>query len=92
MSWQGSIQATPGLTSIPSRNWYRCRWEVEIFFDVLRYGCKIEALQLSSIERLQLALAPFMFIAWRVQMLMRPRTCLEMDCEVRFERDAWQPA
>ena len=34
-------------------DWYRCRWEVEIFFDVLKNGCKVEALQLSSIERLE---------------------------------------
>ena len=74
-------------------DWYRCRWEVEIFFDVLKNGCKVEALQLSSIERLELALALFMIIAWRVQMLMRlGRTCPEMDCEVMFERDEWQAA
>jgi IS4 transposase len=52
-------------------DWYRCKWEVEISFDVLKNGCKVEALQLSSIERLELALALFMIIAWRVQMLMR---------------------
>ena len=44
---------------------------MEIFFDVLKNGCKVEALQLSSIERLELAFALFMIIAWRVQMLMR---------------------
>ena len=66
---------------------------MEIFFNVLNNSCKVEALQLSSIERLELALAPFMFIAWRVQMLMRlGRTCPEMDCEVMFERNEWQPA
>ena len=66
---------------------------MEIFFDVLKNGCKVEALQLSSIERLELALALFMIIAWRVQMLMRlGRTCPEMDCEVMFERDEWQAA
>jgi hypothetical protein len=35
-------------------DWCRCRWEIEIFFDVLKNGCKVEALQLSSIERLEL--------------------------------------
>jgi hypothetical protein len=79
--------------SVELIDWYRCRWEVEIFFDVLKNGCKVEALQLSSIERLELALALFMIIAWRVQMLMRlGRTCPEMDCEVMFERDEWQAA
>ena len=60
---------------------------------MLKNGCKVEALQLSSIERLELALALFMIIAWRVQMLMRlGRTCPDMDCEVMFERDEWQAA
>jgi hypothetical protein len=50
-------------------DWYRCRWEIEIFFDVLKNGCKVEEMQLSTIERLELALALFMIIAWRIQML-----------------------
>ena len=74
-------------------DWYRCRWEVEIFFDILKNGCKVEALQLATIERLELALALFMIIAWRIQMLMRlGRTCPEMDCEVVFDREEWQAA
>ncbi len=74
-------------------NWYLCRWEIEIFFDILKNGCKVEALQLLSIERIELALALFMIIAWRVQMLMRlGRTCPEMGCEVVFERQEWQAA
>ena len=85
--------ATTLEASVELIDWYRCRWEVEIFFDVLKNGCKVEALQLSSIERLELALALFMIIAWRVQMLMRlGRTCPDMDCEVMFERDEWQAA
>jgi hypothetical protein len=32
-------------------DWYRCRWEVEIVVDELKNGCKVEALQLSNIER-----------------------------------------
>lgn len=74
-------------------DWYRCRWEIEVFFDILKNGCKIEALQLSTIERLELALALFMIIAWRIQWLMRlGRACPEMDCEVVFEREEWQAA
>lgn len=74
-------------------NWYRCRWEVEMFFDILKNGCKVEALQLSMIERLKLALALFMVIAWRIQMLMRlGRTCPDIDCEVVFEPEEWRAA
>jgi hypothetical protein len=74
-------------------DWYRCRWDVEIFFDVLKNGCKVEALQLSTIDRLELALALFMIIAWRIQRLMRlGRTCPEMDCEIVFDREEWHAA
>lgn len=49
--------------------------------------------QLSSIERLELALALFMIVASRVQMFMRSgRTWPDMDSEAMFERDAWQAA
>jgi hypothetical protein len=73
--------------------WYRCRWKIEIFFDVLKNGCKVEALPLSTIGRLELALALFMIIPWRIQILMRSgRICPEMDCEVVFEREEWQAA
>ena len=38
-------------------DWYRCRWEIEIFFNVLKNGCRVEALQLGSVAKLELALA-----------------------------------
>lgn len=25
-------------------DWYRCYWEIEMFFNVIKNGCKIEAL------------------------------------------------
>jgi hypothetical protein len=36
-------------------DWYRARWEIELFFHVLKNGCRVEALQLSSVERLERA-------------------------------------
>lgn len=36
--------------------WERCRWLVEIFFRILKSGCRVEALQLSTLERLERAL------------------------------------
>ena len=27
-------------------DWYRCRWEIEMFFNILKNGCQVEALQL----------------------------------------------
>ena len=66
------------LTNLPARSleqaarmidWYRSRWEIEMFFHVLKNGCRIEALQLGSIEKIQRALVLYMVVAWRIARL-----------------------
>lgn len=52
-------------------DWYRARWEIEALFNILKNACRVEALQLSAIERLERALALFMVVAWRIAHLMR---------------------
>ncbi|MCW8193067.1 IS4 family transposase, partial [Verminephrobacter eiseniae] len=56
----GDLQAATQLIE-----WYRARWEIELFFHVVKNGCRIEALQLSRIERLERAIALYLVIAWR---------------------------
>lgn len=74
-------------------DWYRARWEIELFFHVLKNGCRVETLQLSTVERLERALALFMVVAWRIARLMRlGRTCPDLDAALLFERDEWQAA
>jgi len=74
-------------------DWYRCRWEIEVFFNILKNGCKVEALQLSTVKRIELALAFYLIVAWRIGYLMRlGRTCPDMDCETVFDREEWQAA
>jgi len=69
-------------------DWYRARWEIEIYFNVLKNGCEVEELQLSAIDRLERALALFMVVAWRVAYLMRKgRTCPELDAALFFDPD-----
>lgn len=74
-------------------DWYRARWEIEMFFHVLKTGCKVESLQLSSMDRVERALALYMLVAWRVLRLMRlGRACPSLSCEVFFSREEWQAA
>ena len=74
-------------------DWYRARWEIEMFFHVLKNGCKVEALQLASIEKLERALAVYLVVAWRIARLMRlGRSCPDLDAELLFDRDEWQAA
>lgn len=69
-------------------DWYRARWEIEIYFHVLKNGCEVEALQLSAIDRVERALALFMVVAWRITFLMRKgRTCPDLDARLFFDPD-----
>jgi hypothetical protein len=71
--------------------WYLCRWQVEIYFKVLKSGCRIEELQLQTRERLEPALAFYMIIAWRVLYLtMLGRECPEMSCDAVFANEEWR--
>jgi len=74
-------------------DWYRARWEIERFFDILKNACRVEALQLSTMERLERALALFMVVAWRIARLVRlGRTCPDLDAELLFDPDEWKAA
>ena len=69
-------------------DWYRARWEVEMFFHVLKTGCRVEALQLASMPRIERALALFMVVSWRIAHLMRMgRTCPDLPAELMFDDD-----
>jgi hypothetical protein len=74
-------------------DWYRARWEIEMFFNVLKEGCRVEQLQLGETGRLQTALALYMIIAWRINRLMRlGRTLPHLPADLLFEADEWRAA
>ena len=50
---------------------YRCRWEIEIFFNVLKNGCRVEALQLGRIVKIERASAVYLVLSWRRARLIR---------------------
>lgn len=72
-------------------NWYLCRWEVELFFKVLKSGCQIEESQLRCYKKLERILMIKMIIAWRIMYLMRLNgVAPEINCEAVFEPDEWR--
>ena len=72
-------------------SWYLCRWQIEIFFRILKSGCKIEALQLEKLQRLEPAIMLYMLIAWRVLFFtMVGRECPELPCDLIFEDEEWK--
>lgn len=73
--------------------WYRCRWEIEIFFHVLKNGCRIEALQLGSVAKLELALVVYMVVAWRLSHMVRlGRTHPDLAASALFSDLEWHAA
>jgi hypothetical protein len=72
-------------------SWYALRWLVERYHYVLKSGCRIERLQLATVERLRRALATYAVVAWRLLWLTyEARQHPEASCEVVVPRDRWQ--
>jgi hypothetical protein len=88
------------LTSLPIKtfkqvclviDYYGCRWQIEIYFRVLKSGCCVEELQLETAERFKPCLALYMIVAWRVMyVLMMGRECPDLPCDLIFSEDEWK--
>lgn len=73
--------------------WYRRRWLIEIFFRILKSGCRVEALQLAHVDRLERALVIYMIVAWRILHLVTlGRECPQLPCDVMFDAEEWRTA
>lgn len=69
---------------------YCVRWQIEIFFRVLKTGCRIERRHFENIEAIENVIALFMVIAWRVMYLsMLGRSCPDLSCELFFHDYEW---
>lgn len=88
------------ITNLPINNfedvckvikYYLCRWEIELFFKVLKSGCKIEERQLQTTDRMKNLISIFMILAWRVlYTMMLGRVCSEMSAGEVFEEAEWK--
>ncbi len=74
-------------------DWYRRRWLIEIFFRIFKSGCRVEALQLGALERLERALVIYLIVAWRILHLVTwGRDCPNVPCDLIFDPEEWQAA
>jgi hypothetical protein len=86
-----NLAVTTAEQAIEKMQWYLCRWQIEIYFRILKSGCKVEKLQLQSTERLEPALALYMIVAWRVlHLTMLGRECPDLPCDLVFEPSEWR--
>jgi hypothetical protein len=71
--------------------YYCCRWQIEIYFRVLKSGCRVESSQLETAEAFQAYLALCMIVAWRVlYLMMLGRECPTMAADAVLEAEEWQ--
>jgi hypothetical protein len=71
--------------------WYACRWGIEVWHKVLKSGCRIEARQLETAERLKRCLTLYAVIAWRVlYATMLSRAAPDLSCLALLNEAEWQ--
>ena len=70
---------------------YCRRWEIEVYFRVLKSGCGVEELQFETTERLMACVAVYLIVAWRVLFVMRMgRECPDLPCDTVLSPEEWQ--
>jgi hypothetical protein len=71
--------------------WYCCRWDIEVWHKILKSGCKVEALQLTTARRLHRCLVVASVVAWRILYATRlSRTAPNLPCSVLLATEEWQ--
>lgn len=70
---------------------YLDRWQIEVFFKVLKSGCKIEELGLKEMEGLQRGITMLSLVAWRLLYATHlAREEPDLPCGRIFKRHEWE--
>lgn len=86
-----SLPINEAKTVVDIVSWYLCRWQIEIFFKILKSGCMVEKLQFESFKALINCIALYMIVAWRILYLTTiGRVCPHIRCDYVFEAEEWQ--
>lgn len=71
--------------------YYCVRWMIEVFFRVLKSGCRVEERRFEELDRLLNCLAVYLIVAWRTLYVCRlGRSCPDVSCEAVFEPAEWK--
>lgn len=72
-------------------DYYICRWQIEVYYRVLKTGCKVEDIQLETADRFKPCLMLYKIVAWRVlYATMLGRECPTLACDVIFVEHEWK--
>lgn len=86
-----SLPVTSFEEAVRIMRYYLRRWHIEIFFHILKNGCKVEQRQLTDFDRLSPCLAFYLMIAWRVLFATHlGRTCPDLPCDLLLDTQEWQ--
>lgn len=86
-----SYPVTNAETAMDIVNWYLCRWQIEVFFKILKSGCAIEELQFDTLKATTNCIALYLIVSWRISFLtMLGRRCPDIECSTVFEENEWQ--
>ena len=70
--------------------WYRCRWEIETYFRVVKGGCLIQNNRFRTEERMFNCIAVYMIIGWRLHSItMMARKEPDRPCSDLFTKQEW---
>ncbi|WP_044170140.1 IS4 family transposase, partial [Kamptonema formosum] len=71
--------------------WYSYRWLIERYHYTLKSGCGLEKLQLETARRLEMALATYSIVAWRLLWLTyEARKNPDTPCDTVLSAHEWQ--
>lgn len=86
-----SLPVAPPEQALACVGYYRLRWLVERYHFVLKSGCRVERMQLETVERLRRALTVYAGVAWQLLWLTyEARGHPEASCATVLDEDAWQ--
>jgi hypothetical protein len=79
------------LQALELVKYYQLRWQIELYFKILKSGCGIEKLQLDNMNRLENCIAIYMVVAWRILFLTYVgRLCPNLSCALFYEQVEWK--
>ena len=71
--------------------WYRCRWEIETYFRVMKGSCNIEKLRLRCEGKKLNCIAVYMIVSWRLHHItMLTRRFPDIPCTDGFSDREWK--
>lgn len=74
-------------------DYYKARWHIEVYFRVLKSGCRVEDMQLKANIRRHRCLMFYKIIAWRILYLTYlGKKCPDLPCTAAFAEEEWKAA